>query len=604
MSSRKLRLAVVACIVVLSCLWSVLGPRAVTAECCQSRGFGGTVELKWDDGVPYDRVSYGCADCLVYQGVRFTLPAGLSQAVLGATRLYAGTGQATLAVAVTDEDHNYLLEPLSFQVNGTAWYDVPLPDVKVPETFYIWIKVPKGSAFNPPPAAPFYDGIPSGHSFYTDRPGVSRYEPEGDLMIRALIVPEVHVGPGQDYGTIQAAVNSVSDGWTIIVHDGIYTENVTVNKSVTIKSLSGLCTTTVQAPQIPFPARDVFTVTADCAAISGFTIQGAAVSGGGGVRIHEADMCVVSGNAITNNDYGIYVSENSTSNILLENHCTSNTHGVYVEGSRNYVMGNRIHGNASAVGSEVFLSGKASRNQLRFNIITLDTCAGGGVAVVNQRVTEAASGNENWWGAAEGPANAGGPGPKVGDGVLYEPWLKVEPLRVKTVAACEGDFTVNARDEASVTVSLKGTGAPVVSVATLRENPAGQFPSKSMGKWLDVLLDDGSGVESVEIRVYYTPAQKGDLNEGSLRLFWWDGQKWSACSNSGVDKSQGFVWARLDSRTNPAVTDLAGTFLRIGESTKAGFRWWIVLLAIVIIVILLITFRIFWVLIVKRGREV
>ncbi len=603
MSSRKLCLMVVACSVVLSLLWSVLGSQAVKGECCQTRGFGGTLELKWDDGVPLDRVSYGCGECLVYQGVQFTLPAGLSHAILRGTRLYAGTGEATLFVSVTDGSFNYLLDPLPFQVNGSVWYDVPLPEVEVPKTFYVWIKVPMGSAFSQPPAAPFYDGIATGHSVFTDRPGVSRYEPTGDLMIRAVIVPEVHVGPGQDYGTIQGAVNSVGDGWTIIVHEGTYTENVTVHKSVTIRSLSGPEQTTVRAPQVPYPARDVFRVTADCAAVSGFTIRGAAVSGGGGVRIDQADSCTVSGNLITNNDYGLYVSENSTSNILLENQCTSNTHGVYVEGSRNYIMGNRIDRNVAVIGSEVFLSGKALRNQLRFNIMTPGPGANGGVAVFNQSTAEDVSGLENWWGAADGPANAGGVGPKVGDRVLFEPWLKVEPLRVRTFAACAGEFAVNAREETSVALTMKGTGAPVVSVATFGENPAGQFPSKSMGKWLDVLLDDSSGVENVEIRVYYTPTELGDLDEGSLRLFWWDGDRWRTCSSSGVDKEEGFVWARLDPRTNPAATDLVGTFLEVGES-KGGFRWWTVLLVILVIVILLIAFRLLWVLIVKRGREV
>jgi parallel beta-helix repeat protein len=44
-----------------------------------------------------------------------------------------------------------------------------------------------------------------------------------------------HVGPGQQYSTIQAAVNAASDGDRIIVHPGIYVESVLIlNKTLTL----------------------------------------------------------------------------------------------------------------------------------------------------------------------------------------------------------------------------------------------------------------------------------------------------------------------------------------------------------------------------------
>ena len=42
-----------------------------------------------------------------------------------------------------------------------------------------------------------------------------------------------------DYGTIQGAVDAASSGDTIIVRDGTYTENVNVNKRLTIRSENG-----------------------------------------------------------------------------------------------------------------------------------------------------------------------------------------------------------------------------------------------------------------------------------------------------------------------------------------------------------------------------
>jgi pectin methylesterase-like acyl-CoA thioesterase len=55
-------------------------------------------------------------------------------------------------------------------------------------------------------------------------------------MIRAAISQEIHVGQGQDYSTIQAAVDAASPGLNIIVHDGTYNENVTVWKALAIRS--------------------------------------------------------------------------------------------------------------------------------------------------------------------------------------------------------------------------------------------------------------------------------------------------------------------------------------------------------------------------------
>ena len=44
---------------------------------------------------------------------------------------------------------------------------------------------------------------------------------------------------GADYTTIQGAVNNAGTGDTILVYNGMYYENVDVNKQLTIRSASG-----------------------------------------------------------------------------------------------------------------------------------------------------------------------------------------------------------------------------------------------------------------------------------------------------------------------------------------------------------------------------
>ena len=68
---------------------------------------------------------------------------------------------------------------------------------------------------------------------------------------RTIYVPEVHAG-------IQWAVDNATDGDTIIVRDGTYSENIDVNKRLTIKSENGSAKTIVQAAN---PDDYVFEVT-------------------------------------------------------------------------------------------------------------------------------------------------------------------------------------------------------------------------------------------------------------------------------------------------------------------------------------------------------
>jgi len=74
------------------------------------------------------------------------------------------------------------------------------------------------------------------------------------LLVTALPlgVSKVEASPAtiyvlDDYPTIQAAVDAASSGDTIIVRDGTYSENVDVNKSLTIQSENRADSTIVQA---------------------------------------------------------------------------------------------------------------------------------------------------------------------------------------------------------------------------------------------------------------------------------------------------------------------------------------------------------------------
>ncbi|MDF2956337.1 MAG: PKD repeat domain protein [Candidatus Alkanophagales archaeon MCA70_species_2] len=70
-----------------------------------------------------------------------------------------------------------------------------------------------------------------------------------------------------DYATIQKAVDNAAAGDTIVVRDGIYNENIEVNKRLTLMSENGPTNCIVQAAN---PDDDVFRITADHVDIIGF----------------------------------------------------------------------------------------------------------------------------------------------------------------------------------------------------------------------------------------------------------------------------------------------------------------------------------------------
>jgi len=147
-----------------------------------------------------------------------------------------------------------------------------------------------------------------------------------------------------DYENIQWAVDNASAGDTIIVRDGVYYENVFVDKQLKIKSENGSANCVVNAADL---YDDVFYITADYVEISGFTIKGAEDAG---INLFEGDYCIISNNSIKNNYWGInlHYSNNNTisGNSIIEN----NVNGIYIWGSNNNTISeNNIENNECGI---------------------------------------------------------------------------------------------------------------------------------------------------------------------------------------------------------------------------------------------------------------
>jgi len=194
----------------------------------------------------------------------------------------------------------------------------------------------------------------------------------------------------------------------------------------------------------------------------------------------------------------------------------------------------------------------------------------------------------NWWGDVSGPyhatTNPGGTGNAVNHSIDYEPWLGAAVTDFKSQGTGSSTVTVDATTEAGTTVTKTGSGTPTITVTQYNNNPGGVAPGgfSSMGNYIDVRIDDPTNVDEIEIWSYYTEADVAGLDEASLKLSWWNGTMWVACSDSGATYPaggptyRGYIWAKIKSTgTIPTLAQLTGTpFMSMGIVPSGGVSAW------------------------------
>jgi parallel beta-helix repeat protein len=167
---------------------------------------------------------------------------------------------------------------------------------------------------------------------------------------------------GADFTGIQEAINNASDGDTIIVHSGVYHENVVVNKSVT---LIGNGQPVVDAEE----KGNAISLTADGITLVGFTATSErwmhaginvisnnntltgnnACNNRDGIRLYyPSNNNTITGNNVCNNNYnGIFLEPSSNNNTIAGNNVSNNNYkGIYIfDSSNNTIAGNNVSNN-------------------------------------------------------------------------------------------------------------------------------------------------------------------------------------------------------------------------------------------------------------------
>jgi parallel beta-helix repeat protein len=259
---------------------------------------------------------------------------------------------------------------------------------------------------------------------------------------------------------------------------------------------------------------------------------------------------------------GILVIDTNSALEISDNEVHSCDVGMDIEsGTPTTITNNNVHDNSYG-----FVLWNAAPTINHNNIYQNALCgvycaAGGSFSTVDAE--------ENWWGDASGPSDVGyGTGDAVSSNVDYDPWLDapypeggaINFTAVKEEAVTDDIF--DAKSEADTEVLVEGSAN--VTAGEYSHNPGSGF-SGDIGKYIDVHIDDASGVTELEIRLYYTDAEITGQVESSLTLRWWNGTGWVACSpDSGVNTANtggysGYMWAKITATSTPSLDDLEGT---------------------------------------------
>ena len=160
---------------------------------------------------------------------------------------------------------------------------------------------------------------------------------------------------GANFTRIQDAINNecAIEGDMILVYPGIYSENVVVNKSVTLK---GIGHPIVDA----CGGGNAITLCADGITLEGFNATNSGSSWeDAGIKVISSNNIII-GNSASNNRNGIYLEKSSNNVLLGNNFCNNNWYGIHLWTScNNSITGNNVSNNN---GDGISLDGSRDNN--------------------------------------------------------------------------------------------------------------------------------------------------------------------------------------------------------------------------------------------------
>jgi fibronectin-binding autotransporter adhesin len=236
------------------------------------------------------------------------------------------------------------------------------------------------------------------------------------------------------FSTIQAGINGVAAGGTVSVASGTYSEQLTINQSLSLIG-AGIASTTIQVPSSAAGNVEIEIVAGAAVSLSGITIDPAQPSTG--IDVNGASLTA---NAITVTGFTTGISVENAGAVTITDSTISATTGINV-------------GSAPSDNSSV--------------IATNDSFAGDATGVLSNETAGPLNATLDWWGASSGPANVGNPG---GTGaaasgyVDFNPWLGdnniVVPDNLMVLASTGSQYAVTPdTGNTSLGLSINGSSA-------------------------------------------------------------------------------------------------------------------------------------------------
>ena len=420
----------------------------------------------------------------------------------------------------------------------------------------------------------------------------------------------IYVGSGQDddFTTIQAAINDASQRDTIIVGDGIYNENVVVNKSVTLRSENGSATTNVNASD---SSEHALNVTANNVTIEGFNVTGVTNFEMAGIYLGYSNDSIVRNNVVNNNSFGI-VLDHSENNTLSSNIANNNSYyGIYLSSSSNNTltdntaMNNTRYGmyfgssdNNTLISNDANYNGRygiylssSNNNTLTDNVASYNTytyiepasmsvgsivepmdISGGpatgifiGYSAYNILNGNTASYNEGSNGVLMASnSNAVSPNGELGSAYScgFSLYNSENITLTGNTAIGNDDYEFYSRSSQNCTIdnleidtgSMELSFVPIYETAirsneTISTGPSGKA---NVNGYLDIGL-----LEDMNMTIFYDDSGMSSSIESSVTLYKLNGNEWVAVPNATLNTSGNFVSVNLDSGVSVDIASIA-----------------------------------------------
>ncbi|MDY6864872.1 MAG: NosD domain-containing protein [Halobacteriota archaeon] len=336
------------------------------------------------------------------------------------------------------------------------------------------------------------------------------------IKLESVPTPVHNLNTIENFITIQAAIDdsNTTNGDVIEVDSGTYSENIVVNKSLTIRSSSADPIDTII--RAAYPTKHLINATSDYVNISGFTLRDTNAGLKAGVYLGSGiNNCNISNNFLTNNTYsGIYL-DNSSDNTISGNNCTSNSYGIFLfySSDNNTVTGNTCSG-GDVNGIYLYDS---NNNSISNNSVTNNSFYGIRLA-----------------GALSGSDNNTLTGNNASANLLFDFYSDEKSENNEII-----DFTLSGDNPTTISFTY-GNG---IKIKTTDSAPAGPTSYSNISKYVNAINLTASSWLSINMSYDYSDIS--GFNESTLRIFRHNSTDWSEVNGSGVNTSLNYVFANI-----------------------------------------------------------